>query len=123
MESDEIPNDVWKAALLKEDCEEIRMDIIWANIASMTSPDGRPRFHMLRNVANLVLVLPHSNAKEERLFSMVKKNKTAFRLNLKLDGTLSSVFAVKLANSNPCRKYEPTQSVLDTGKRATMEFN
>ena len=74
------------------------MDLIWASLDSITSPDGRPRFPMLGNVAKLVLVLPHSNAKEQRLFSMVK---TAFRPNLKLDGTLSSILTVKLANPNP----------------------
>ena len=127
MESDEIPDDVWKAALVKDDTEEEiqyhRMDMIWASLASMTSPDGRPRFPKPGNVAKLVLVLPHSNAEEERLFSMVRKNKTAFRPNLKLDGTLSSVLAIKLANPTPCHTYEPTKSVLDTAKRATMEYN
>ena len=88
MESDEIPGDVWKAALVKDNSDEEiqyhRMDMIWASLTSMISPDGRPRFPMLGNVAKLVLVLPHSNAEEERLFSMVRKNKTAFRPNLKL---------------------------------------
>ena len=64
------------------------MDIILANLASLCSPDGRLRFSMLNNVAKLVLVLPHSNVEEGRLFSMVRKNKAAFRPNLKLDGTL-----------------------------------
>lgn len=44
------------------------------------------RFRYLVNVAELVLVLPHSNAGEERLFSMVRKNKTDSRSALKLDG-------------------------------------
>ena len=85
----EIHDDVWKAALVidnsKEEIQYHRMDIIWANLSSVCSPDGRPRFHMLGNVAKLVLVWPHSNAEEERLFSMVRKNITAFRPNLKCD--------------------------------------
>ena len=48
MESDEIPEDVWKAALVDDDSEESirhhRMDIILASLGSMTSPDGRPTF-------------------------------------------------------------------------------
>ena len=71
----------------------------------------------------LVLVLPHSNAAEERVFSMVTKNETAFRPSLKLDGTLSSILTIKLANPEPCFKYEPTSAVLETAKRATMEYN
>lgn len=89
----------------------------------MNSPDGRPRFAMLGNVAKLVLVLPHSNAEEEMLFSLVRKNKTAFRPNLKLDGTLSSILTVKLGNPTLCHKYEPTKSVLDIAKRSTMKYN
>ena len=91
MENSEI-HDVWIASLGKDNSEEgtqyHRMDTVWANLGSMTSPDGRPRFPRMGNVAKLVLVLPPSNA-EERLFIMVRKNKTAFRPNLKLDGTLT----------------------------------
>ena len=74
-------------------------------------------------MAKLVLILPHSNASEERIFSMVTKNKTTFRSNLKLDGTPSSILTVKLANPEPCHMYEPEKSVLDTAKRATMVYN
>ena len=47
-----------------------------------------------------VLVVPHSNASEERVFSMVRNNKTPFRPSLGLDGTLQSILQVKsLVNS------------------------
>ena len=125
MESNEVPESVWEAALVKDDdgVQYHRMDTIWAHLTSMYSPDGMPRFSKLGNIAKLVLVLPHSNAEEERLFSMARKNKTAFRPNIKLDGTLSSILTVKLANSKPCHKFEPAKSVLDLAKRATMEYN
>ena len=51
------------------------------------------RFKFLPKVAWVVLVLPHSNADLERLFSIAKKNKTDARLSLKLDGTHSSTLA------------------------------
>ena len=54
---------------------------------------------------------------------MVTKNKTGFRPSLKLDGTLSSILTTKLADPEPCFKYEPTSAVLETAKRATMEYN
>ena len=66
-------------------------------------------------VALLVLMLP--NAEEERVFSMVTKNKTKFRPNLKLDGTLSSILTIKLAKTDPCHKYESTSEVLETAKK------
>ena len=52
----------------------------------------------LSKVAQLALILPHSNAEEKRVFSLINKNKTAFRPYLSLDQTLSSIVAVKLAN-------------------------
>ena len=62
-------------------------------------------------IALLVLTLPHSNAEEERVFNLVTKN---VRLNLKLDGTLSSILTIKLANTAPCQDYEPPKEVLES---------
>ena len=56
------------------------------------------RFKLLPEVASLVLVLPHSNAGLERLFSVVRKNKTDMRSSLKSDGTLSSILTTKAYN-------------------------
>ena len=53
------------------------------------------RFKYLIRLAEMVLVMPHSNAELERFFSIVRKSKTLERSSLKLDGTLSSIFAVK----------------------------
>ena len=53
------------------------------------NPDGALKLKKLAQVALLVLTLPHSNAEEEQVFSMITKNKTKFMSNFKLDGTLS----------------------------------
>ena len=74
-------------------------------------------------MAQLVLTLPHSNAEEERVFSLINKNKTKFRPNLSLDGTLSSIVTVKLANPEPSAKFEPPPDVVQTAKKTTMEYN
>ena len=42
-------------------------------------------FAELADVAKLVLVIPHTNADEERVFNMLRKNKTDFRGSLSLD--------------------------------------
>ena len=65
----------------------------------------------------------HSNAEEERVFSLVTKNKTKFRPNLKLDGTLSSILTIKLANTAPCQNYEPPTEVIESARKATMAYN
>ena len=102
-----------------------RMDIVWSELGKKF-PDGTFQFSHLSKVAKLVLVIPNSNAEEERVFSMVTKNKTAFRPNLKLDGTLCSILQIKLGNSDgpePCYKYEPLKAILKTAKTATMAYN
>ena len=111
----EIPNDVWKSAIIIEDKEKkiYRMDVIWAYLSITKNPDGTMRFPKLSKVARLVLTLPHSNVEEERVFSMVTENKTSFRPNLGMAGTLQSILTIKLGNSEPCtnmshpRKYWP----------------
>ena len=125
MLSAEIPDDVWKSAIkIDEDEKKIyRMDVIWAYLSITKNPDGTPRYSKLSQVARLVLTLPHSNTEEERVFSMVTKNNTSFRPNLKLDGTLQSILTIKLGNPEPCTTYEPPKSILSTAKKATMEYN
>lgn len=100
-----------------------RADELWAYLSTLKSCDGTLKFPKLSKVAKLVLVLPHSNAEEERVFSMVTKIKTAFRPSLKLDGTLSSIITVKLANPEPCTQYEPPKDILQAAKKATVNYN
>ena len=66
---------VWQSALLEENGSQYhKMDIIWPHMSSMKYPDVSLMFQKLSEVALLVFTLPHSNA-EERVFSMVTKNK------------------------------------------------
>ena len=63
-----------------------------------------------------MLVLPHSNAELERLFSMERKNKTLERSSLKLDGTLSSMLAIKTMypeSDCPCFQWKPDDNLLE----------
>ena len=57
-----------------------RFDVLWHYIAKIIVPGTcNKRFKLLPQVASLVLVLPHSNAGREQLFSAVRKNKTDMR--------------------------------------------
>ena len=69
-----------------------RIDIVWNRIGEMTSAVGTKRFKHLFPIARLILYLSHSNAEEERLFSMVKQNKTPFRSNLVPQDNLGKYF-------------------------------
>ncbi len=67
---------VWQAALVVDDDsnQHCRMDIVWKHLSEMRNPDNSLMFKKLSKVTLLVLTLPHSNAEEERLFSMITKN-------------------------------------------------
>uniref|UniRef100_A0A1X7UW26 HAT C-terminal dimerisation domain-containing protein n=1 Tax=Amphimedon queenslandica TaxID=400682 RepID=A0A1X7UW26_AMPQE len=127
LERNDIPDRVWDSAIVsqQDDGGEIRryfrMDIIWSHISTMRSSDGSFLYGRLAKVSLLVLVIPHSNAEE--VFSLITKNKTGFRPSLKLDGTLSSIIQVKLANPEPCHRYEPTKEFIGKAKTATMTYN
>ena len=80
MEKDDIASSVWRDAkeeIVDEETQAIseftRMDIVWAYLSQIKSADGCTlKFRFLAKVAEIVLVLPYSNAGEERVFSMIK---------------------------------------------------
>ena len=124
LRENDIPQDVWEKATVveEEDKRYCRMDIV-CHISMMMAPDSTYRFPRLSRIAKLVLIIPHSNAQEERVFSMVRKNKTAFRPSLDPKGTLSSILTIKLANTEPAHCFEPSKEVLTRAKSATWEYN
>ena len=55
-----------------------------------------------------------------------EKNKTDSRSSLKLDGTLSSILAMKSRFQEsvvPCYKWQPEEEVLKNAKKATLNYN
>ena len=95
-----------------------RMDMIWGSL--------QEKLPNLSKVALAVLTIPHSNAGEERVFSMIRKNKTDFRSNLDLRKSLSSIMTIKmnkLANLLPCHRFKPSNSLLTKCKAACREYN
>ena len=55
----------------KEGSSQLRPGIVWGHMQEMTNPDGCKRFPWLSKIALLVLTIPHLNAGEERVFSMI----------------------------------------------------
>ena len=127
LHDNDIPKQIWEKATVKVDSVNDksyqRMDVIWHYISTMKAPDHTTRFLRLSKIAMLVLLIPHSNAQEERIFSMVRKNKTAFQPSLDPKGTLSSILTVKLANDVPAHQFEPSKELLKTAKSATWNYN
>jgi hypothetical protein len=132
LEDTDIPDNIWQEALVyivetngREE-QFHRMDTIWGYLGQCKRADGSLQYPMLAKVARAVLVLPHSNASEERIFSMVTKNKTNFRPSLKLDGTLSSILKVKLAHpemQESCYDFKPSKNLLKKAKKSTWVYN
>ena len=92
------------------------MDLFWNFRRSFKRPDGTYRFARFAKAALLALTIPHSNA-QERVFGIVAKNKTKFRLNFSLDGTLPRFLSVKLAYPKTYFEYELTKAVIDQAKK------
>ena len=133
LERSEIPESVsvsvWKEAetVVKEAesgiVEYHRMDVIWGYLSEMKRADGSLVFEHLAKVAKLVLIVPHSNAGEERVFNLIKLNKTQTRSCLDSNGTLSSIIKVKLANRDSCINWDPPSTVMTSAKGATKRYN
>ncbi len=121
----DIPSQVWDKAsiFIDDDHTYHRMDVVWNYIGTLKAPDGRLRFNRLSKVAKLVLVIPHSNAEEERVFSMVRKSKTAFRPSLDPKGMLSNILTIKLSHTEAAHQFEPNKELLKTAKSATRVYN
>ena len=68
------------------------------------------------------MTIPHSNAGEERIFSLSNKNKTPSRSSLNLDGSLSSLISVKTHIERPLQ-WKPSASLLENAKKITKFYN
>ena len=83
------------------------IDHFWAAMAKVPSVMDSEiyRYSALSKFAQTLLILPHSNADPERLFSMVRKIETEERR--KLDpSTVCELLSVKINNDTPCYSNE-----------------
>ena len=104
--------------------KDILPDLMWHYLSTLKDCIGCPRFPRLTKVAKLILVIPHSNAEEEGVFSLVRKNKTCFRPNLDLDESLASIITCKLAmEGESVTKFSISDDIISTAKQATTKYN
>ena len=113
----EIPGYVWEEALVRSDNDKSyhRMDVIWAHLRAIL-PN-------LSDVALTVLTVPYSNAAEERVFSIIRKNKTEFLSRLDVT-SLNAIMVVKMSTPEsllPCYRWKPTKELLKACKKACTE--
>lgn len=87
----------------KEEVYHDRMDTMWFRINKIKiASTTMKRFKFPPKVADVVLVLAHSNADLERLISIVRKNKTDARSSLKLDGVTFFHLSYEIKVSSVC---------------------
>ena len=132
IDTSELPKNMLDDAILhtlEDGTIEYRMDVMWYHLRQLRSTIGNNwRFHLLCQVARIVLLIPHSNAGIERVFSLVNKNKneSSDRNRLDQEGSLSSILAVKLdcpEEKGKCFNFQPDKALLDKAKKATVSYN
>jgi len=92
------------------------MDVIWGYLSSLKLGNGTHKFG-INDVAKTVLILPHSNAGEERVVSLIRKTKQHFG-SISPGGRYVGLFVtIKMANKES--SFEPPAGLLATAKKAT----
>ena len=116
---EDIPATVKESAKLTRE-DPFRVDILWSYLKNIKLPGSNEcEFDLLFKVADVVMTIPHSNAGEERIFSLINKNKTPSQSSLSLDGTLSSLITVKTHIEHPL-EWKPSARVLKRQLNFTM---
>ena len=122
LSADDIPPVAKETAGLNED-DPHQVDILCGYLKGMKKPGAsRCEFDLLFKVAEVMNIIPHSNAGEERIFSLINKNKTPSRSSMKFDSTLSSIIVVK-THIDDLLLWQPTKSLVEKAKKATKLYN
>ena len=104
--------------------EADRIDVAWHLISQIKDlTTGLPMYGLLCRVMLAILVIPHSNADSERIFSCVRKNQTEFRPNMGVH-LLESLIVTKVdrsAKKTPCYEQTYSKEILTRAKSATFK--
>lgn len=97
---------------------EVSEDIKWAQLASIRGVDGMAKYNRIARVMLSILSIPHSNAECERIFSLIKKNRTQFRSSMSNE-TLEAISILKCRQSGVCFEQNYSPDFLKKAKKAT----
>ena len=114
----DVPKYIWDEAFVKDTSrsDHYRMDMVWRYL--------RQRFPSLSEITLAILVVPHSNAADKKVFSMIRKNKTEFRSRLDWSKSLNSVMRVKIGlQEQPRYRWKPDKELLKKCKSACKEYH
>ena len=106
-----------KDAMLKElSAKHTDPHSFWKAVGEIEK-GGVKCYSLIRSLAMLLLVIPHSNAEPERVFSMINKNLTPERRTLDKDTTLNNIMIIK-TRKLPL-DFVPSKELLSLAKKAT----
>ena len=94
------------------------MDFQWKSLLKLTDDCNAVLLPNLPKVMVRLLSIPHSNASCERIFSIVRKNRTDFRASMSTE-VLQSILILKQAGG-VCYDQKPTPAVIKACKAATQ---
>ena len=99
------------------------LDYFWASVGDLPKPAGeigKKRFGHLTGFCKALLVLPHSTADPERLFSMISKVETSQRSSL-IPSVIRDILSVKINYDQECFKTNKlrTPDLITQAKSAT----
>jgi len=84
----------------------------WKNVYNLKSNIGEMAFPLLMKLVNYLIVLPHSSACVERIFSCINLNKTKIRLGAEiLTGIVHSKNILNTQNKL-CHDFEITSEMI-----------
>jgi hypothetical protein len=89
----------------------------WYQIGKLTDVAGEVRYPLLCTLARANLVIPHSNADVERMFSQMGLNKTKLRNSLGTE-TLTALLRLQMNSQEPCYNFTPGNELLEKCKNA-----
>ena len=107
-------------SLPHEVTEEKTAEQQWQMLVKQTDYNGCPRFKNLASVMLGILLIPVSNCACERIFSLVRRNKTDFRGAMGSE-TLSALMVLKSGHEEPCYSTQLSDGLLRTCKSATSK--
>ena len=85
------------------------VDAFWSAMASLKTVAGHCKYSTISKLMKTFLLLPHSNADSERVFSMVNKICTEHRADLAPD-TVAALLSVKVNSRGDSQRFEPSRN-------------
>lgn len=96
--------------------QDMPIDRFWREVGALKTGEDLS-YKLVSQLAAVMLVIPHSNASPERIFSMINKNLSPERSRLNKDTTLNHIMIIK--TSSLLLSFQPTLALLIKAKQAT----